>query len=101
MPPEPPPVPIDMAWLIFPVRGRVTFDRPLTPAVLDPTNWSARVLGLRYKFASVAASGVFVRLDDPDAGLPDPGPTQVTYLPPPFDLISTFDKPAAAFTFEL
>lgn len=90
-----------MLWLIFPIRVRMTFDRPLTPAVLDPTNWSGRGANKRYTFASVEAADTRVLLTDPDAGVPDVGPDEVVYSPPPFDLVSTFDKPAAAFVFQL
>ena len=77
----------------------MTFDRPLTPRALDPTNWTGRGANRRYTFASVVAANTRVFLEDPDAGVPDVGPDDMDYSPPPFDLVSTFNKPAAAFRF--
>ena len=99
MPPEPPPIPISAGWLIEFTAFQVSFDRPLTAGRLDNRNWSVRTNGFRRDFALATAAGNNVGLLNP--GIPGfvPGPDQVRYLPPPFDLLSSAGTPAAGFTF--
>lgn len=99
MPPEPPPIPIAAAWLVPFTLFQVTFDRPLTGAVLDNLNWTVRTANLLRDFGLATAAGNNVGLANP--GIPGfvPGPDEVIYSPPPFDVLSDIGIPAAAFTF--
>lgn len=94
-----PPVPIFATFAQTAKILTVTFDRRLTTAVLDGTNWDARVLGVHLSGPlgpgmTAAGSVVTGRLT---GFLPDPGPDVCSFSPPPFDVLSDKGLPAAAF----
>lgn len=92
--PSPPPAPILATWSN--PDAFITFSTPLTPGVLDHTNWFVRV----GDFARGPGSAVMVPpnvVKVTTIGFaPDPGPNVVGYSPPPFDVIGP-GGPAAAF----
>lgn len=94
-----PPVPVDADYDAPSNLLRVTFDRELTPAVLDPANWS-----LHFAMSRFTCSAAQVFPGDPYTvvgvmvfAAPSIQPNKVSYAPPPFDVISTAALPAAAF----
>jgi len=96
--PPDPPVPlaaVDFAGIPNP-SVVVTWDQPLAPGLLAPSNWSARLAGVAYSGVACSAAGVetttFLL-----AGHPDPGKDEVSYSPPPFDVVSAKGIAAAAF----
>lgn len=76
----------------------MSFDRPLVAAgVLDTGNWAVRVANNLHVITGVSASGnaVTVLL----GGLiPNVGPDQVTYSPPPFDVLGENGAAAKSFS---
>lgn len=78
----------------------LNFDRPLQPGPIDPLNWQLRYNSTLWNGVGINAglpaahhvSGTFT-----NTGIPQPPGTFLYYLPPPFDVVSTFGKPAAAF----
>lgn len=100
MPRLDPPVPVSAVDIIF--ETLITFNHPLIPGSLDPTNWSVRVNNQRHgiTIAGVPAfTPTIVDIRHEPGFIPDPGPNAVFYTPPPFDVISDTAKqiPAAAF----
>jgi len=67
----------------------VTFDQPLnTDAALDTGNWTARIDGDAYSTSLAGALDRVVSLAI-TVGAPDPGIDQVTFAPPPNDVIGS------------
>lgn len=74
------------------------FDRNLQAGVLNRLIWEMRLADVRYGFDSAIAVNNFVYLIRNPFPTPDPGPDYVKWTPPPFDVISDWGIPAAAFT---
>lgn len=81
----------------------MVFDQPLSVAVLDPTNWTARIGNWHRGFSNAAVFNAppYTRLDCwnwYNLGV-DAGPDVINYAPPPFDVVSSpGGVPAAAFS---
>ena len=63
---------------------------------LDTGNWALRLNGMAQTITSATASGnsvVLTRVDGPVS----PGPDEVSYSPPPYDVISAEGVPALGF----
>lgn len=96
MPPEPPPLPVLARFHTAAGVAEVDFDRPLTPAALDPTNWWLR----RFNQQWTPLAG--------QAGVPPnratttgwtlgpffPGVDAIWYDPPPFNVRGVTGTPA-------
>lgn len=74
----------------------VGFDSPIVAGVLDFPNWTVRYSNLRYIVSGAVSDGaaVTVTIVTPIA---EPGVNDLTYAPPPFDVIAVCGTPAAAF----
>ena len=92
------PIPVLAETLAAPLRLRVTFDRGLTIGFLNVANWTMRFAGSRYGFIPVSAFGKRVTATAFGPAVPDPGPDDWSYTPPPFDRLSGQGVPADAFT---
>lgn len=96
--PHSPPLPIGATFSIATTTLRVTFDRPLQPAVLHPGNWRIRETNqVHTGLAPCTAAGSLVTCGM-SAGIANLGPDIVDYLPPPFDVLSVPGVAAAGFT---
>jgi len=74
----------------------VTFDAPLVPALLNPTNWRIRRANSNNPGISASATGSIVS-GTASPGTPQFGPDRLFFDPPPFDLIGLNGLPVAAF----
>lgn len=76
---------------------RVVFDRFLVDGPLDHLNWSVREFFSRR--AGTPGAFALGKLVTCPMGIPVPtiGPDTVDYLPPPFDVRSRHELPAAGF----
>ncbi|MBA7664504.1 hypothetical protein ES703_72565 [subsurface metagenome] len=74
----------------------ITFDRRLAPGPLDILNWIARYENMIYTCDAAEAEDDHVTaiMQGP---VENPGADQVTFSPPPFDVISRRGIPAVAF----
>ena len=90
------PVPIAAVFDAGKTAVQVTFDQPLaTDPALDTANWTMRIDGDAYSTSLAGALGPVVSLAI-TAGAPDPGIDQVTFAPPPNDVLATSSGLAAA-----
>lgn len=93
---DPPPIPVSAIYKLSAEELRVTFDATLQTASIDPNNWKMWLGNDR--FAAVSADTIANRMvakmipDGTEVNL-----DSVSYLPPPFDLISAGGIPAEAF----
>lgn len=93
----PSPVPVAATYTVATTCFCVTFDRPLSAATVDPTNWLFNTpAGGRGGLAPVVAAGCTV--SGPTAvGVVLGPPNTCRYTPPPFDVLSSTGVPACRF----
>lgn len=97
--PQVPPVPTAVAsQFIFPtLLVDITFDHLLQGTLLATAPWSVRQAGRDWNIGTARVDDNRLRLFC-TRGIVDPGPDQVTYAPPPADVIALLTAiPAAAF----
>ena len=75
----------------------MTFDRALEPGQLDHLNWRIVENAARHNGAFPCTAAGQVVTCRMGAGLPFPAPDACFYEPPPFDVRSRHDVPAAGF----
>lgn len=95
--PHSPPAPASATWAGGSDYLIVTFDRVLEKGVLDFGNWTARHTNVTWTCTAASAAGRIVTCTML-AGVEDPGAQICHYAPPPFDVLSAFGIPAAAFS---
>lgn len=101
MPPDPP-IPIAATFNTVAQHLTVEFDQVLAPdPALDATNWGICDGINNRTFVALAALGPVVS----GPAFPPPagpcGAPQVTYSPPPFDVLGATGSPTVAFTMPL
>lgn len=79
----------------------VTFQHPLRTGPLNIANWKLRWLNQDYPIltASVQPGDAFRVTGTFGLNVPDPGPTGISYSPPPFDVVSDTARPTTADAF--
>lgn len=93
-----PPVPVAAFYDALTLRIRVVFDKPLIEGPVHATIWAARALDRRIHVWWMDSVGNECR-GRYLVGNFDAGSDFVSYLPPPFDVRSLDDVPAARFLF--
>lgn len=95
--PPPSPRPAGATWDLLTGNWTVTFDRPLTPGVIDPGNWKMNIGGTLYRGLLASAAGAVVSgTSQPSATGPGVIDT-INYLPPPYDVIGVDLTPVIRF----
>lgn len=97
--PHSPPLPIGATFSSGTNLLTVTFDRTLTGAPISGANWTGRYSGQLYSGPvgpGMVAAGNRV-LGTMAPGIVNPGADVTHFNPPPFDVLSSFGIPAAAF----
>jgi len=94
--PPSPPVCVEALWYGGGNIARAIFDRPLSPGVLDPGNWTCRYLNVDYPVTGATALASEVVLTTTGSGA-NPGPNMIVYGGVPPDVTSTRGVPAAPF----
>lgn len=91
-----PPLPLSATFNLGSLAWSCTFDQPLQAGALDFANWSLRASGDAYTATSAAAAGSVVS-GIATIATPAPAADDITFAPPPFDVLSLAGLPAIAF----
>lgn len=96
LPPSEAPIPISATFDVSSEILIVRFDQPILPGILDPGNWSVRAANERFpSTTSIATDSIVTTIAG--TAVPEIGPNQCFYTPPPSDVIGQNALPALAF----
>jgi len=95
--PRSPPAPVTATFFTAASVLQVVFDRFLKDGPLDHGNWRINENALRHLGAFPCTAAGKVVTCRMAAGVPFPAVDSADYLPPPFDVRSRHDLPAAGF----